>query len=374
MRRFGTQGRVYPNKHYFVSRTDEIADFIDRIKDGRYIVLFAPRQTGKTTFFRWALEALTTQDTTYFPIQLNFEGYEGYAAVDFYISLYTEIQKEIRSVFQKRGEVLSSAFVQFLASTKITDHVSMGDFFDELAKHLVTQYNNPQRVLLFIDSFHGIPLALENGFLAMLRHIYLTDKPRCPHSACFVSVRNIIQRDMINVVSPFNIQDEFNLSNFTLGQVHELLTQYTEEVGQVFEAEVVEALYKQTAGQPFLVNRLAQILTEELGIPKKDSITIGHFSDAHTRILQEHNTSFENLITDIHRDPRFEGVLMRIISHSNKGVFFDRYDERIAELAINGIISESNYGMCQIANPIYFDYIRRVFNTQFKELEQESFS
>ena len=30
--------------------------------------------------------------------------------------------------------------------------------------------------------------------------------------------------------------------------------------------------------------------------------------------------------------------------------------------------------MCQIANPIYFDYIKRVFNTQFKELEQESFS
>ena len=86
MRRFGTQGRVYPNKHYFVSRTDEIADFIDRIKDGRYIVLFAPQQTGRTTFFRWALEALTTQDTTYFPIQLDFEGYEEYAAVDFYIS------------------------------------------------------------------------------------------------------------------------------------------------------------------------------------------------------------------------------------------------------------------------------------------------
>lgn len=250
----------------------------------------------------------------------------------------------------------------------------MGDFFDGLAEQLTTHFNGFQRVVLFIDSFHGIPLALENGFLAMLRHIYLTDKPHCPHSVCFVSVKNIIQRDMINAVSPFNIQDEFNVPNFTLGQVHELLTQYTEEVGQVFETEVVEALYKQTAGQPFLVNRLAQMLTEELGIPKNAPMTMGHFSDADTRILQEHNANFENLITYIHRDPRFEGILMRIISHSNKGVFFDRYDERIAELAINGIISEGNYGMCQIANPIYFDYIKRVFNTQFKELEQESFS
>ena len=369
MRRFGTQGRVYPNKHYVVSRTDEIADFIDRIKDGRYIVLFAPRQTGKTTFFRWTLEVLTTQDTTYFPIQLNFEEYEEYTSVTFYASLYREIQKEIESVFEKRGEVPSNTLVQFLASTKIIDHVSMGDFFNGLAKYFLTYYNKPQRIVLFIDSFHGIPLALENGFLAMLRHIYLADKSRCPHSVCFVSVRNIIQRDMINVVSPFNIQDDFNLSNFTLGQVYELLTQYTEEVGQVFEIEVAEALYKQTAGHPFLVNRLAQILTEELGIPKNAPITIGHFSEAHAQILQEHNTNFENLITYIHRDPRFEGILRRIISHSNKGVFFDRYDERIAELTINGVIYEGNDRMCQIVNPIYFDYIKRVFNTQFKELE-----
>ena len=374
MRRFGTQGRIYPNKHYFVSRTDEIADFIDRIKDGRYVVLFAPRQTGKTTFFRWALEALTTQDATYFPVQLNFEEYEEYTSVDFYASLYREIQKEIERVFQKRGEIPSDTLVQFLANTPITDHVSMGDFFDGLAKQLTTHFNGFQRVVLFIDSFHGIPLALENGFLAMLRSIYLTDKPRCPHSVCFVSIRNIIQRNMINVVSPFNIQDEFNLSNFTLGQVHELLTQYTEEVGQVFETEVVEALYKQTAGQPFLINRLAQILTAELGVPKNDPITIGHFSEAHTRILQEHNANFGNLITHIHREPQFEGILMKITSHSNKGVFFDRYDEHIAELAINGVISEGNDRMCQIANPIYFDYIRRVFNTQFKEFEQESFS
>ena len=42
MRRFGTQGRVYPGRHYIVSRTEEIADFIARVEDGRYIVLFAP--------------------------------------------------------------------------------------------------------------------------------------------------------------------------------------------------------------------------------------------------------------------------------------------------------------------------------------------
>jgi len=35
-----------------VPRTAEIADLVQRIKDGRYIIIFAPRQTGKTTFFQ----------------------------------------------------------------------------------------------------------------------------------------------------------------------------------------------------------------------------------------------------------------------------------------------------------------------------------
>ena len=65
MKTFGTQGRVYRDRHYVVQRTDELTDFIARLKDGRYIVLFAPRQTGKTTFFRWALDTLI-EDTTYF--------------------------------------------------------------------------------------------------------------------------------------------------------------------------------------------------------------------------------------------------------------------------------------------------------------------
>ena len=97
MRRFGTHGRVFPQKHYVVPRTEEIARFINRIKDGKYIVLFAPRQTGKTTFFRLALDALVTEDPTYFPIQLNFEVYEDYSASGFYNHLYEMIREELET-------------------------------------------------------------------------------------------------------------------------------------------------------------------------------------------------------------------------------------------------------------------------------------
>jgi predicted AAA+ superfamily ATPase len=103
MRSFGTYGRVYPNQHYVVPRTAEIADFIDRVKAGRYVVLFAPRQTGKTTFFRFAMDALTTEDPTYFPIQLDFQTMRNLTSSTFYDRLYQLIRIQIESVFQKQG-------------------------------------------------------------------------------------------------------------------------------------------------------------------------------------------------------------------------------------------------------------------------------
>ncbi len=53
LRSFETRGPVDPIRNYVVPRTEEMADLAQRIKEGRYIVIFAPRQTGKTTFFRW---------------------------------------------------------------------------------------------------------------------------------------------------------------------------------------------------------------------------------------------------------------------------------------------------------------------------------
>ena len=50
MRHFGTYGPVNKIDNYVVARSEDLADFIRRIKLGRYIVLFAPRQTGKNHF------------------------------------------------------------------------------------------------------------------------------------------------------------------------------------------------------------------------------------------------------------------------------------------------------------------------------------
>ena len=367
MRRFGTQGRVYPGRHYIVSRTEEIADFIARIEDGQYIVLFAPRQTGKTTFFRLAIDALTAASSTYFPIQLNFEAYKNLSPPDFYDAFYKRVRKEIEQVFQKREHVLSEALTRFLDSAKLTNHILMMEFFEEFASFLDSQYGD-QKVVLIIDEFDGIPQDVLSDFLHALRAIYLSDEERCPYSVGIVGVKSIEQLNYDRSVSPFNIQDEFHLRNFTRQQIQELFAQYTDEVGQSFMPEVIEVLHKQTAGQPFLVNRAAQILTEELDIPKTETITMTHFTKAHAQLLSEENTNITHLLTNIRRDPRFGSLLMKIASY-DRGVLFNSDSDIMNELATYGIIAKGSDGLCEIVNPIYQHRIVRAFQPLINGLE-----
>ena len=211
-----------------------------------------------------------------------------------------------------------------------------------------------------------------SDFLHTLRHIYIAGKPRCPHSIGIIGVKSIAQLNYDRSISPFNIQDEFHLPNFTHEQVCELLGQYTEEVGQAFVPEVIAAIHKQTAGQPVLVNRFAQILTEELDIPKTEPITMLHFSEAHTQLLQDRNTNIEHLTTNVRKNPRFESVLMRIMAR-DEGVDFNMDDDIISELSMYGVIKKASDGMCEILNPIYLYRIMRTFKPTVNGLEEQYF-
>ena len=277
-------GPVNKRDNYVVARSEDLADFIRRIKLGRYIVLFAPRQTGKTTFFQNALNVLIEETPNFFPIQLNFEAYQNLTQDAFYINLAEELIEAINQVLQKRGHPSSQHLTNLLENPGITDHLAMRRFFVKLPRLLGYGQSNCPQIVLIIDEFDGIPRAIVSDFLHILRRIYLTGREtRSPYSLAIVGVKNITQLDYDLSISPFNIQDDFTLPNFTLEQVDELLAQYTEEVGQPFAPEVVEVLHKQTGGQPFLINRFAQILTEELDIPKTEMIQMTHTFYSPTR-------------------------------------------------------------------------------------------
>ena len=367
MRYFETRGPVYPEKNYVVPRTEETADFINRIKMGRYIVLFAPRQTGKTTFFKSALITLVSENHGYFPIQLNFDTYADLSVSDFYESLYEDLREEIQNTFEQRGNSPSNTLTKFLDDTKLKNAFSMRRFFSKLQKFM-----NSQKVFLIIDEFDGIPQDAVSGFLNSLRHIYLSDKLNCPYSVGIVGVKSIVQLNYDRSISPFNIQDDFNLANFSHEQVDELFSQYTDETGQGVAPQVIEMVHKQTGGQPFLVNRFGQIFTEEMEIPITQTIDKEHFLSAHVQMLEEQNTNITHLLTNIRRNTQYKKDLMRITSYES-GLRFTLDNEIINELATYGVIAKGVDGMCEIVNPIYQHRIIQAFRPLFNGLENDYF-
>ncbi|RKZ75978.1 MAG: hypothetical protein DRR19_28980 [Candidatus Parabeggiatoa sp. nov. 1] len=208
-------------------------------------------------------------------------------------------------------------------------------------------------------------------YILTLRRIYLSKKTnRCPYSVGIVGVKSITQLNYDRSISPFNIQDEFALPNFTLSQVQKLLAQYTDEVGQAFAPEVIDNLHKQTAGQPFLVNRIAQILTEQMNIPLEKTIANAHFEKAQQQILNEQNVHFSHLTTNIRRHPRFETLLMEICSYQ-AGVLFNIRNDFISELVTYGVLKAGDDRFCEIANPIYQYCIMQTFQPLLNGLERQ---
>lgn len=366
-RTFVCGGPVVPEENYFVKRERELEDFLRRVEQGKYIVIFAPRQTGKTTFFYQALSILEN-DPTYIPIPLNFEVYSEDKPERFYPLVGERIIRRVEERLQSLDIPDWDKVHAWLSTQEIIDHHSFGQFFENIHSKFPNRKN-----ILIIDEFDGIPQKALRGFLHILRQIYhekkLNQSHNYIHSAGIVGVKSIAQLDFDHTVSPFNIQDGFALSNFTVEQVAELYGQYTQDVRQPFATSVIELIHEKTAGQPFLINRLGQILTEELEIAKTEEISIKHFQEAYARLLKDENTHFDTLVKNIRLEPEFKDILIDIIAGQQERRF-NRRDKNLQSLVTFGVVKEKE-GLCVIDNPVYQSIIIDAFSPFINGVEDK---
>ena len=115
-----------------------------------------------------------------------------------------------------------------------------------------------------IDSLIGDTLI---SVLRQLRSGYVRRPSGFPQSIVLCGVRDVrdyrIRSSSENAEvaggSAFNVRAEsLRLGDFTEADVRALIAQHTEETGQAFTAEALDTVWKQTAGQPWLVNALCR--------------------------------------------------------------------------------------------------------------------
>jgi len=292
---FEKSGVVDPEMSYYVPlenvvNTDkqDIQTMIDR---GRYFSIFAPRQSGKTTFFEEICSQLHN-DPTYVAIILSFEQYTDLSKPKFYSliekALYSQLINRLREVDCEKIDAVQ----QFLDSHRLIDHISFSQLFEELNR--IIQF---KKIVIFIDEFDGIPLNELGDFLASVRGLYQKYKKvkaKALYSIGLVGIRNITKL-VVGGVSPFNIADQVNLPPFSLKNVRDLYAQYTEETNQPFTEGATKKVHEETAGQPWLVNRLGSILTLDIKPGTIEPIDEQDVKIAIQTLLKERNNHFDNL-------------------------------------------------------------------------------
>jgi len=292
---FEDSGTVNPEVAYFVpldnvtnTKKQDIKTMVDQ---GRYFSIFAPRQSGKTTFFRETCRQLHN-DTTYAAIMLSFQDHKNLNKKQFYASIERYLYRQLIGRLNEVGCEKLETVNQLLNNHHLTDHISFKVLFEELNKLIKFK-----KIVIFIDEFDGIPLDELANFLTTLRELYQNYKDikqKALYSVGLVGIRNITKL-VVGGVSPFNIADQVNLPPFSLKNIGDLYAQYTSETDQPFTEEAVKTVFKETAGQPWLVNRLGTILTMDIKPETTAPINEQDVEQAIEMLLIERNAHFDNL-------------------------------------------------------------------------------
>jgi hypothetical protein len=208
-----------------------------------------------------------------------------------------------------------------------------------------------------IDEIDGMPQSVISDLLQTWREIYLASAPPRPiHSVILIGLQNIAALNLGHS-SPFNIARELQLPTFTLEQTRFLLDQYPPESGQPFAEGVIEEIHRLTDGHPFLVNRLAAILSEEISTNRSQPITQANLSQAVKQLMRERNYNYYSLVRHA---KEYEEQTLNVLF--GQRFTFTLNTPWINELSMHGVIRQNEPGFCQIANPIY----ERVLKDHFR--------
>lgn len=326
MRYFNTSGPCDPEKHYTVMREALVAQGAQLVAQGRYFTIFAPRQSGKTTYFQLLLRTL--REKKFSPIWISFEGLKTLSREDFYRALNSRLALELRD------QAINADFT-------IQSQLDLETFFKNLKE-------GTPPIVLVIDEFEDIPDVVLSEVMHIFRSLYHKKQHHGLHSLILVGVSTLAEL-ILSSASPFNITDDIQVPYFTPAEVGELIHQYVAESGQSFEPDVITAIHENTAGQPGLVNGLCALLVTEIATERTVPVAMMHFYRAEQIYLRER---FNKNISNVVQKAREKRHLILRLLFLNESIPFTVHDPDIGYLYAHGVVA-SRDGYVDIPVPLY---------------------
>src|SRR5215468_3035121 len=289
MRRFNTAGPCRPEYHYMIPALRRLPQAPGLVDKMGYFVVYAPRQTGKTTALRALAQGLTAGGRY---AALHFSCELGQAAGDDYGAAQRGILGEIR----RRAQIALPPDLQPPPWPSAPEANLLAFALTAWARAC------PRPLVLFFDEIDAL---YGQSLISVLRQLRagFNERPTAfPASVALCGLRDV--RDYkaasggdpnrLGTASPFNIKlESLRISDFTPGEVAELYAQHTAQTGQRFTPGTVDRAIELTAGQPWLVNALAREIVEKIGIPVTEPVTVDHMDKAKERLILERATHLD---------------------------------------------------------------------------------
>jgi hypothetical protein len=326
MRSFNTSGPNIIAEHYTLPRLDLIAQGKNLVHRSRYFTIWAPRQTGKSTYFRLLADAL--HEEGYLVCHINFENY---------------LKRPLETFMGRLVLALEQAW-----------HIDLQSLDIAQVFHKIEQVKD-KKLVLIIDEVEGINPEYFGEFLHTIRNAYHSRETHGLKSVIFVGVSNITGVVQDNA-SPFNISDSLPIDYFSKEEVFDLLGQHETEVGQFFDPQVKEKIYAITVGQPGLVNGFAGKLLELN--PHKQTIDYLDYLTVEDWYLYE--ALDKNVANVINKAKKHQKFLEELLFLERK-VRFDIDREAIRFFYVNGLIKKDKDGNITFWVPLYKKRLQKYF-------------
>ena len=360
MRFFNTEGPIRPDDHYHVPPLDrlDLDELPGLVRDKRYFVLHAPRQTGKTSALL-ALRDRLNAGGGYRCVYANVE--PGQAARE-------NVAEAMRVIlYQLESEEEATLGARTLADIwpgALERAGPLGALRAALARWCLA---DPRPLVLLLDE---IDTLVGDTLLSVLRQLRAgyPDRPgRFPHSLILCGVRDVRDYRIHSTAqgapvlggSAFNVRSKsLRLGDFTEAETRTLLAWHTAETGQAFTADALAAVWTRTAGQPWLVNALCRdaCFDSAKGRDRSRPVTADDVLDAQERLILARVTHLDALADKLREERVRRVVAPMLTGAADRGSYADR--DRDVEYARDlGLLAQ--HDAKRIANPIYAEVIPR---------------
>ena len=348
MKRFNTTGKCNPKVHYMVNIDRQVEAAARLVRRGDYFCINRGRQYGKTTTLAALKERL--EEEGYLVFSISFEGLDDI---------------DVESLNRISGAILQrmASYLKWEASKGVPEEVArLIKNYAETAREgissvdfaeFISELCNQRSVVMIIDEVdQSSNYAAFVKLLGLLRNLYLKRDVRPTFQSVVLAgvydIKNLKVKlrpeEEHQYNSPWNIAVPF-LADMALPEngIDQMLQDYAHEHQLTFDtAGMAREIRAYTAGYPFLVSRLCQIIDEEQFTWDKQGLL-----RAVNAILKEENTLFDDLVKKLEQYPKLKDLIRHILYLGVKKMY--SADEYYLQLAMRFNFLTEKDGYVQIA-------------------------